>query len=704
MTPGCPPRVLSLRLVLVIPFIVQIVVAVSLVGYLSYRNSQKAIADLATQLAGEVAQRVEEQLTTYLSQPQLVNQLNLDGIYLGYLEVNNRQALQKHFWKQLQRFEGLALISLVSTDNEMFMVSRFNDRLQADLVLRSRPNTIQTFALDAQGNLSTLQSITPNFDPQNTPPGYRNALKAGKPVWNPIFSLTGLPYLSISASAPAIAPDGTLQGVVFADVTLDFVDRYLQQLEVGQSGQVFIIERSGELVASSALQASFTQDATGKGQRILASQSANPILSAAVRHIEQHLGGISAITETQQTPLTLNHQRYLLQLIPFRDKYGLDWVVGVLVAEADFMAEIEANNRRTILLCLGALAIAATLGFLTARHITYPLWQLSQSAENLSQGQLDQPIPTGSITEITTLANAFNRMAIQLKSAFSELEQKVQERTTELSTALSQLKQTQAQLIHSEKMSSLGQLVAGIAHEINNPISFIHGNISPTRDYVNELLELLGAYEHHFPEPPPEISQLSEQLDLDFLRTDLLKSILSMEVGTERVRNIVLSLRGFAHLDEADLKEIDLHEGIEHTLAVLGSRLATVQVIREYSSLEPVICYPGQLNQVFLNIITNALDALEQQKENSQPCLTIRTRQLNPDWVRIEIADNGPGISETDQSRIFDAFFTTKPVGKGTGLGLYSSSQIIMQQHRGMLFYVPEPLGGSRFVIEIPTR
>jgi signal transduction histidine kinase len=280
------------------------------------------------------------------------------------------------------------------------------------------------------------------------------------------------------------------------------------------------------------------------------------------------------------------------------------------------------------------------------------------------------------------------------------------------------LQQTQAQLIQTEKMSGLGQLVAGIAHEINNPVNFIYGNLNHATDYTKNLLSLLELYQQQYPDSSPEIGELAEDIDLEFLRSDLPKLLLSMQVGADRIRQIVLSLRTFSRLDESQMKDVDIHEGIDSTLLILQHRLKSssdstnILLVKEYGNLPLVECYAGQLNQVFMNVIGNAIDALQSNqlsdRNSVSPQIKISTAvgQLNgnvPSAV-IRIADNGSGISESMRERIFDPFFTTKPVGKGTGLGLSISYQIVVEKHGGVLKCCSESGKGTEFAIEIPIR
>lgn len=310
----------------------------------------------------------------------------------------------------------------------------------------------------------------------------------------------------------------------------------------------------------------------------------------------------------------------------------------------------------------------------------------------------------------------------ELRQLAGVLEQQKQE----LVCALEDVKKVQVQLVQNEKMSSLGQLVAGIAHEINNPANFIYGNFSHAKRYIQDLLELTQLYQADYPNPSPRIQDKIQEIDLDFLCVDLPKLTDSMYIGATRIREIVLSLRNFSRLDEADFKDADIHEGINNTLLILQYRLKAkpdhqgIKVIKEYGDLPLITCYPSQLNQVFMNLLVNAIDVLEQSEKDAKlsrskqqqqdslpvkpnaPSITIQTEMVRGNWVQICISDNGPGIPPDIQHKIFEPFFTTKPAGQGTGLGLSISYQIIVAKHGGKLDCISNE-AGTKFVIEIPS-
>jgi hypothetical protein len=300
----------------------------------------------------------------------------------------------------------------------------------------------------------------------------------------------------------------------------------------------------------------------------------------------------------------------------------------------------------------------------------------------------------------------------QSRSATAQAQSQAQQ----LEQALIELQNTQGHLVQSEKMSSLGQLVAGVAHEINNPVSFIYGNLVHASGYTQDILGLVELYQQHYPQPVPEIQSEIEMIDLDFLVEDLPKLLNSMKLGAERICEIVAALRNFSRIAEAEVKAVDLHEGLDSTLMILQNRLKAsgkhpeIQVIREYGNLPLVECYAGQLNQVFMNLLVNAIDAIDEQNQKrtlaeittNPSFIRVCTELVNDHEVAIRIADNGPGMTEDVKQRLFDPFFTTKPLGTGTGLGLSISYQIVVEKHGGQLRCYSQLGQGTEFVIQIP--
>ena len=414
------------------------------------------------------------------------------------------------------------------------------------------------------------------------------------------------------------------------------------------------------------------------------------------------------------------------------------WLNGQDVALLAEMSQAEAfapARRLAFVIILAGLGLSAllTVGIvLMGRRIVKPILAIAQTARSLGEkvknGQFAdlQTAPILTDNEIGILARTFNQMAEQLQKSYAQLQeynltleekvivrtQELKDKNEDLQVTLDKLQKTQMQLIQNEKMASLGQMVAGIAHEINNPINFIVGNLKHLDEYATNLLELIQLYEEEYPMETPAIVAEKDEIDIGFLQDDLPKVLASMTMGTRRIREIVVSLRNFSRLDEADRKKANLHDGLESTLLILQNRLQSnpnrpaIKIVKEYGDVTEIECYPGQLNQVFLNLIGNAIDALEPgaiAKEIEIPTIYICT-QLKEKNAIVSIADNGPGMSAETARKIFDPFFTTKAIGKGTGLGLSISHSIVVERHGGELTCISSLGQGAKFIISIPIE
>ncbi|MGI0490345.1 ATP-binding protein [Alkalinema pantanalense CENA528] len=510
----------------------------------------------------------------------------------------------------------------------------------------------------------------------------------------------------------------------------------------------------------------------GSEQLQLIAIGAQPTVIATVRP-----KGISSSQEIPDQAELLKQVRHLANgavlsdRLSFEDHYSVYWAAGdrqyalTTIPDTNWVTVTSVKLTQTqaagyqvasmfTWFFLG-LSIAVTAGIVQfSRTIAAPLNHLASVAQQATE-KADftlQAAAANNTHEVGVLSQSFNQLLQRVQELLQEqhnarnaledynqtLEQKVQERTQQLEKysqtleqkveertqalqektihlehTLQELQSTQTQMVQAEKMSSLGQLVAGIAHEINNPVNFIHGNLIHAHHYVQNLLEVLAVYEAQYPNPTVSIVETRIDNDLDFLRDDLPKLLTSMRTGTERIREIVQSLRSFSRLDEADVKTVDIHDGIDSTLMILSHRLKPqgqrkgIEVVRDYGILPPVECYAGQLNQVFMNVIANAIDAIEDKPLQNFAIMgriTIRTSVIRSNWVEIAISDTGSGIPNEIQQRIFDPFFTTKPVGRGTGMGMSISYQIVTEKHKGYLKCCSTPGVGTEFVIQIPIH
>ncbi|WP_416671009.1 sensor histidine kinase [Egbenema bharatensis] len=436
--------------------------------------------------------------------------------------------------------------------------------------------------------------------------------------------------------------------------------------------------------------------------------------------------------------IKLNGEAALVQILPFQSTlFGTVGQRGLAVVILD-LQQLRQDAEQTFLtstitLVIGIVLLLLLMARLLQQQVLHPLNSLNQAVNQSKRTGLFTLPPDLPPNEVRFLATTFDTVFKQLE-AYDQLQAEITQRrqveailresearerqkSNQLEATVQELRKAQTQLVQSEKMSSLGQLVAGVAHEINNPVNFIHGNLHHANHYIEDLLDLLRLYQQCTP-PIPTIQDKEEEIDLDFLQSDLPKLLASMKVGADRIREIVQSLRSFSRLDEAEVKDVDIHEGLDSTLMILHNRLKAksdhppIQIIKDYAQLPKIECYAGQLNQVFMNILSNAIDALDEQNMQrskqdiaAQPSqITIQTRPIQDDRIAIHIIDNGPGMPAPVQQRLFDPFFTTKPVGKGTGMGMSISYQIVTDRHQGSLHCISAIGQGTEFVIEIPVQ
>ncbi|MEM9245428.1 MAG: ATP-binding protein [Cyanobacteria bacterium P01_F01_bin.153] len=520
----------------------------------------------------------------------------------------------------------------------------------------------------------------------------------------------------ITVGLPMRDNEGKLSGALLTQINLEQLQYIINQSQTGDSGYLYIVDQNNLVITQTLRAETSYQDFSLQHLKdpILIQQVRDQNLDRRYLNQYQGLQGLSVLGASSRI-------------------YAVDWFVVVELPSQELDKVVWNSLMIACLVLLGAGGVSITVGFILSRSILIPLQRLNAAALSISAGYLDTKVPEGFRNEFGTLANAFNTMVNQVRQSFQSLEQ----RNGDLKSTLEELKSTQTQLIQTEKMSSLGQLVAGVAHELNNPIGFIHGNVEHARSHSEALLEAIALYQEHCSQESSELKEQLEELDIDYICDDFPKLLSSIEDGTNRVQSIVKSLRNFSRLDESESKHVDIHEGIENTLIILRSKLKSnnkscvVEVVKDYGDVPPIECYPAQLNQVILNLIDNAIHALSQlryrepsqselvnsednNETDSRPVIVISTgvdeflptksgaAEKKPCcWIRVR--DNGAGIPEAVRDRIFDPFFTTKPVGQGTGLGLSISYKIITETHGGSLTCKSVVGEGTEFTIRIPT-
>ncbi|NJL89662.1 MAG: HAMP domain-containing protein [Coleofasciculaceae cyanobacterium SM2_1_6] len=721
---------LPLRWAVVIPFVAQLTLIVGLTSWLSFQSGEEAVRNLAYQLQAEITKRVIDKLGSYQTIPHQINRLNSKQIDLGVLNLQNLSAWEKYLWQQQQIFPEISIVEIANQEGEQVTSARTaNEEILISVAYKNLGSSLITYQTNSLGEKTTIASTTPNYDPRQLP-WYQKAVATGKASWSDIYLHFVDRTSQISAALPFYDQEKRLLGVGTTVVRLQVLSDFLATLHLGETGQVLVIEPDGDIVATSTSE-SLSRQVNNEFKRANITTSTNSITQAVGQHLQKisrespSVNNSSAgddgenfqIKPVKNIEVILGDRTYFTEVTQVPDKNGLDWQIIVITSEEEFLEQMITNNQRTLFLSLLALLVSIFIGINISRWIVRPIESLSLATNQVAQGNLDQQVLVKGNRELRTLATNFNQMITELRSSRSHLESY----NHQLETTLEELKNTQLQLIQNEKMSSLGQLVAGVAHEINNPVNFIAGNISHAQNYVQDILSALQIYQNYYRDIPEEIATEIERqdIDLEFIQEDILKVLMSMKIGADRIQGIVKSLRNFSRLDESEVKSADIHEGIDSTLLILQGKLQSkndrpmITVEKHYGNLPSIECYPGQLNQVFMNLLVNAIDALEDKfhkqkvrKNNTgnSPKIIITTEAINQQKIRITIADNANGMPESVKSKIFDPFFTTKEVGKGTGLGLAISYKIITEKHQGNLDCISHVDQGTKFVITLPTN
>ncbi len=414
---------LPLRIILIVPFIILITVAVGLTGYLSFRNGQEAINDVATQLRDEITLRTKDYMTNVLDVPHQLNQLNKDAIEDGVLNVEDYDAVQKYFWRQIQTFDTVSYVQVGTENGEFIGAERQDNRLWMPRIENQIVAGNCAHYSDGQGNRTELAKCNENYDPRSRL-WYKLAVEADQPVWTEIYQYSSTDVgvrLGTTAVLPVYDEQGSLLGVVATDITLHGLGDFLHSLEIGKTGQAFIMERNGLLVASSTIDQSFTVNA-GESERILTTEAMDPLVSSAAGMLKERYGELDTVQETLQLEFNLEGERQFVQILPISDGRGIEWLFVVVIPESDFMEQIRANNQTTLLLIVLAFITATIVGIITARWITRPILGLNASAKALAKGQWEQTLTLNREDELGELAHSFNSMAHQLQESFATLE------------------------------------------------------------------------------------------------------------------------------------------------------------------------------------------------------------------------------------------------------------------------------------------
>jgi signal transduction histidine kinase/class 3 adenylate cyclase/ActR/RegA family two-component response regulator len=658
-----------LRTVLVVPFVLQIVGAVGVVGYLSFRNGQQAVNDVASQLRQEISDRISDRLQGYMATPHKLNHVKANAFELGDLNLQEIPRIQRHFWKQMQTFDTVSVTYIATPAGDFIAARRNND---GTFLLQERTELtngdMNYYAANNRGEPAAFVKVKPKYDPR-VRPWYTAAVQARTATWSKIYADFTSKGLGITAAQPLYDESGQLQVVFGTDLLFTEVNQFLQSLKIGKSGQTFIIERSGDLVTTSTSDPTFLVKGE-ETERIKAIDSQNSLISLTTKYLQNNFRDLTNIQQAQQLNFDIKDQRQFLQVTPLQDDKGLDWLIVVVIPESDFMEQINANNHTTILLCLTALGLAIFIGLATAKYIVQPILKLKLAATAFAGGEFNQTVNLDRDDELGVLAKAFNSMANQLRSSFTALEAK--------NIELQQLNQLK------------DEFLANTSHELRTPLNGIIG-------IAESLID--GA-----------TGPLPEQTNANLIL------IISSGKRLSTLINDILDFSKLKHQTlELQIKPIGLREIAALVLNLSQPLIGTksLRLINTISSELPLAAADeNRLQQILYNLIGNAIKFTESgtveisaQVIHSSVVVDSQISTANNQLLAITVSDTGIGIPEDKLDKIFESFeqgdgSTGRNYG-GTGLGLAVTKQLV-ELHGSKIWVSSTVDVGSKFTFTLP--
>ena len=636
----CPPSLrFPLRALVIVPFVLQIIAVVGL-GYLSFRNSKRVVKDLAYQLQNEITVRIQQKLDIYLEAPHLVNQLNANAIRLNQLNLQGTNDLERHLWNQIQSFDSIGMIGIKSTSGTTVAVSR-QDNKKFNIIIadKSTNRELREYATDSQGVRINATKVVPEYE-LGLQSWYQDGSTAGKKAWGKIFTSLIDDKVKMMATQPVIDNDGNTIALVNAALTFSQMHEFLQNLKISKSGQAFILNRSGELIASSGTTYPFTKN-NNDSKLINAFDSQDPLLRLASQYLRDRFGDLNQIQNTSLLNFDIDGKQQFLQVAPFSDKYGLDWLILIVVPQADFMEHIYINTRVTVALCLMALILAIIFGLLSCELIIRSVKRLNQVVTSVYVGNWKQKVKEVPIDELARLAKAFNQMTDQLHKSLMELERK------------------NAALEEADKFKD--EFMKNISHELRTPLNSIICSIKLVLDNLCDS--------------PQEKTELLQQADQSAIRLldliDELLNLVEIQEGKLIIEHKLVNLSQF------------LGEIIDSQRPRIKSKNLQLDK-RNMSKSIFVKADPIKLKQIFLNVIDNAIKFTETGSitVNIQIKPGVNTYDIDQIPIAVvTIKDTGIGVDPGKQHQLFQSFVmldgsTTRPYS-GCGLGLATSRSLM---------------------------